>query len=203
LYKIQKCSKLPANGYEMPKHTQISLHHQKITKKLLIMKTLHTSSKIALFVIMLQIAGSVNAQNHVFATFKGQVVVNSGDLTNVKALVTDEDGKSMTVFLSRQGKFKIHLPVGRDYRMVVEKAGYITKEVSIQLNEYSARVQKLNPVVEFDVVLYPQSKSLEMAYADAVGEIKFNPRTGKMMVEYNQRLIPSKRGFDQLITENK
>lgn len=166
------------------------------------MKTLHTSSKIALFVIMLQIAGSVNAQDHVFATFKGQVVVNSGNLTNVKALVTDQDGKSMTVFLSRHGRFKIHLPVGRDYRMQVEKTGYIKKEISIQLGDYSKRVQKLNPVVEFDVVLYPQNESTEMAYAGVVGEIKFNPKNGKMMVDYNQRLIPAKRGFDQLFTEN-
>jgi hypothetical protein len=54
------------------------LYTIKNTKKHLIMKTLHTSSKIALFVIMLQFAGSANAQEHVFATFKGQVVVNSG-----------------------------------------------------------------------------------------------------------------------------
>jgi hypothetical protein len=167
------------------------------------MKTLHTSSKIALFVIMLQIAGSVNAQEYIFATFKGQVVVNSGNLTNVKAFVTDEYGKSMTVFLSRQGRFKIHLPVGRNYKMQVEKGGYIAKEISIQLNDYSSRVQKLNPVVEFDVVLFPQNESIEMAYVGSVGEIKFNPKTGKMLIDYNQRLIPAKRGFDQLFTENK
>jgi hypothetical protein len=43
----------------------------------------------------------------------------------------------MTVFLSLNGRNRIHLPVGRDYRMQVEKAGYISKEISIQLSDYS------------------------------------------------------------------
>jgi len=167
------------------------------------MKTLNYSSKIGLFILMLQLAGNLNAQDHVFASFKGKVIINSGSLSNTRAVVTDENGNSMSVFLSRSGNFRIHLPIGRNYKMVVEKPGYIAKEIAIDLSQYSKKAQRVNPMMEFDVVMYPQDMALEMAYINAVGEISFDRSNGKMNVAYNHRMIPTKRGFDQLITETK
>jgi hypothetical protein len=173
--------------------------HQNLTN----MKTLNYSSKIGLFILMLQLAGNLSAQDHVFASFKGKVIINSGSLSNARAVVTDELGQSMSVFLSRNGNFRIHLPIGRNYRMTVEKPGYISKEIAIDLSQYSKKAQRANQTMEFDVVMFPQDATLEMAYVNAVGEISFHPHSGKMNIAYNHRMIPSKRGFDQLITETK
>ena len=138
-----------------------------------------------LLVAGMLLAAQMNANGPV--KVRGEVLAASAAVHAVTITVMGEEGDTLQVYESWNGRFRLRLPEERVITLRFAKPGCRDKEVVIDTHHALERGSQ-GRKVDFGVELEPTS-ALPMRYAGAVGTIAFAPGTGRLAVQRHYALV--------------
>ncbi|MGB3868239.1 MAG: hypothetical protein WA937_02120 [Flavobacteriales bacterium] len=119
-------------------------------------------------------------------TFKGTVIAMGTAPGPVNVCLT-VDGLPQDLRIRANGNFLFTAQEGQQVRMISSCEGFVTKEVVIDVAHLSDGTAK-NRSVKFDVQLSRKRVAAEQCQPEAAGNIAFGTGTGRVLVNYDNRL---------------